>query len=349
VTGGELVARTLAKEIPGFDPAQGRCGWAELGLDSFGLLTVRAACEAALGHEFSDADWTAAETPDALIRLAGRGAGAAPHAGPEGLSLIERVELGMPQMAMRGLSESWLLKALGDLHWRLIAAALRQRPRDIADAAGNRLYPTFTRLRFVSDVPLTGYGEGETLTLHSALSHFGPGIFFSEASVAGEEGRRLRVELMSSFAWRGAAGNIDLQRGQPVLPDDCPAIALEAMPEFGRRYRERRESRDALPPVLARERYELVPAYDINGVGLLYYAAYPMIADICEARAAGRDAAAVMASSTVERDICYFANADAGAGLEWRLHAREASGSTASIVRDDGAVMAWIHTRRAPA
>ena len=43
---------------------------------------------------------------------------------------IERrsYDLNMPQMALGGLSESWLFKELGDIHWRLITRRTRHRP-----------------------------------------------------------------------------------------------------------------------------------------------------------------------------------------------------------------------------
>ena len=62
----------------------------------------------------------------------------------------------------------------------------------------------------------------------------------------------------------------------------------------------------------------MLPVHDINGVGLLYFAAYPMIADLCAARHVGR--ALLSNHSTTTRDICYFANAMPDETLVFRLH-----------------------------
>jgi probable biosynthetic protein (TIGR04098 family) len=346
----EALTLALARAIPGFTRPDYGKGWEELGLDSFDLLSLRLAVEDALGGELADADWVAAATPADLLALATRRtpAGGAPAQRP---SLRRTVELGMPEMALCGLSESWLLKALGDLHWQLVGTALGCRPSEIADSFGHRLYPAFTRLHFVSSQPIASYEEGETLSFDATLSRFGAGIFFSAIRVVGAQGRSIDARLMSSFAYRGdGGGNGGLVRGQPSLADDDALPSLAAMPPFGERYRERRRERDAVKPILARRVYELIPQHDINGVGLLYYAAYPLIADICQMRGSEQGAAWAAATSTMERDICYFANADVDAHLEWRLHRDEAGdglATEASIVRDDGVVMALVTSRKA--
>jgi probable biosynthetic protein (TIGR04098 family) len=267
------------------------------------------------------------------------------------LSIEERIEIGMPQMALSGLSEGWLLRNLGHLHWRLIADSLEMRPADISDNEGNRLYPTFTRVRFVSSQPLSAYREGENLLFTARLSRHGASFMFSTIAVEGDSGRSVSAELMSTFAHRGAGGgNAELLRSQPAASAHCRAPRLDEMPSFGLVYQERRRDSRAAREVLARAAYDILPQHDINGVGLLYYAAYPLIADICQMRSRGEGPGWAAETSTVERDTCYFANADLTAGLEWVLH-RDEDGdglsTDASIVRDDGVVMASVTTRKA--
>ncbi|HEX5184301.1 MAG TPA: LnmK family bifunctional acyltransferase/decarboxylase [Allosphingosinicella sp.] len=346
---GDAVSLVLARILPALTPADLGRDWSALGLDSFDLLTLRLAVEEALGGEIEDGDWIRATTPARLSGLALRPAHRDKDRSAPGLSAEETVALGMPQMAMGGLSESWLLKHLGDLHWRLVGRALDMPPSEIKDSLGNRLYPTFTRVRFAASSPLARFEEGERLCFRASLSRFGAGIFFADILVQGEAGRSIEAQLMSSFAHRGGAGNRALRRAQPVLPGLCAAAALPEMPQFGRVYHQRRRARNAARPVLGRCGYQLVPHYDINGVGLLYYAAYPMIADACHMRVSGAGAAAAMETSIVERDIFYFANADAGAALEWRLHRDEKRASLSSIVRDDGIVMALVAGRKVAA
>ena len=345
-----VIEAVLREEVRGLGTVDPRRTWGELGLDSFGLLNLRAALEQSLGREIDDEDWIEAVTPSHLLRIAGRARSAASLCEPAGLEIHEDVEIRMPQMALGGLSENWLQKVLGDFHWRLIGEAVGLAPAAICDSFGNRLYPAFTRVRFASTVPLASYAEGETLHFSASLARLGSGFFFSTIDVAGEGDHAVSAELMSSFALRGpAGGNAGLLRGQAAMPDGCRARLLEEMPDFGLVYQRRRRDRDAPRSLLARAPYEILPAYDINGVGLLYCAAYPMIADICDLRARGEPARAV-STSVIERDTCFFANADVVNGLEWRLHEEREEGeglvSSATIARDDGVVIAWIDTRK---
>jgi probable biosynthetic protein (TIGR04098 family) len=54
----------------------------------------------------------------------------------------------MPQLQWGGLSEHWLLKELGDMHWSLITAGLGTTSDKVTDSAGERLYAAFVRLRW---------------------------------------------------------------------------------------------------------------------------------------------------------------------------------------------------------
>jgi probable biosynthetic protein (TIGR04098 family) len=340
----------IVAALPGGAPADRDAEWPVLGLDSFDLLSLRLAAEQALGRDLTDAEWLAARTPRRLLALApGPAAPPAAAAPAAAVAIKECIELGMPQMAMGGLSEGWLLRTLGDLHWRLIGAGLGTPPSAIADGLGNRLYPAFSRIRYAATAPLARFEEGEILRFAASLARHGGSIFLSTMRIAGEGGRAIEAELMSTFSYRATAGrNVDLQRGQPLLPPGCPIPAHEAMPAFAEGYRERRRRSAEPRPVLAHADYELLPQHDINGVGLLYFAAYPAIADICEMRASGRGAAWALEASPVARDICYFANADVDHRLEWRLHgeAADGGGAEASIVRDDGVAMADLLSRR---
>ncbi|MFQ3595862.1 MAG: hypothetical protein SNJ63_07080, partial [Sphingomonadaceae bacterium] len=81
----------------------------------------------------------------------------------------------------------------------------------------------------------------------------------------------------------------------------------------------------------------------------LYFAAYPTIFELCVRRHVGPRFFSEM--SLVARDICYFANADPGEVLRFRLHALdEAEGVlryVASLSRtSDGKTMALASARR---
>jgi probable biosynthetic protein (TIGR04098 family) len=82
----------------------------------------------------------------------------------------------------------------------------------------------------------------------------------------------------------------------------------------------------------------------------LYFAAYPIINDICAARHAGRSL--MTDFSTVRRDVFYFGNSNPDETLLYRLHEWRADersiDTTASICRkSDGNVIAHVLTGKA--
>ena len=82
-------------------------------------------------------------------------------------------------------------------------------------------------------------------------------------------------------------------------------------------------------------------------MGLLYFAAYPIINDICAARFAGPSFSRVF--STQRRDVFYFANSDPDETLVYRIHRWDTDDDAvemeASLSRQsDGVTMASIVT-----
>jgi len=362
LTGGDhgaALTALLAAEIPAFTPAQLDTPFAELPIDSFALIGLRAAAEQLLGTQIGDRAWAAMVTPGDLVRLGGGGSApvAVAAAVPQPSAPVETVSatveqpaaerrtqvVNMPQMALRGLSESWLFKELGDIHWSVLTRGLGVASADVADTEGNRLYATFTRILLESTVPLTGYRENETLTLDLAARRYGAGMFFGDATLTSANGSAT-AHLMTSFSKFGESGaNTSLLKGQPAIPPGCAIPDIGAAPPFAHEYRARRAA-DLAPP-LFETRYDILPPHDINGVGLLYFAAYPMIADLCAMRHGGRNM--LFDFSTIRRDVCYFANATPDETLVFKLHEWSADASAihyeGSLSRaSDGKTMAHI-------
>lgn len=336
----EPLLALLKSEIPDLTDANTETPFADLKIDSFGLISLRIAVEQLAGRQIPDRIWGSLGTPADLLALAG-GTGLASatplppsqrgregpaegepapaaQASPSSRPAAEtrRTTINMPQMAMRGLSESWLFKEMGDLHWHTLCKGLETPSSAIADSEGFRLYATFTRIRLDLGAPLTEFRENDDLLLDLAPSRFGAGMFFGEIDIAGARANG-RATLMTSFSKFGEAGaNTSLMKGQPVIPDGCAIPSLPAAPPFAQEYRTLRA--EELPPALYETEYEMQPVHDINGVGLLYFAAYPMIADLCAGRHGGP--AFFTNHSTTSRDICYFANAMPDETLVFRLH-----------------------------
>jgi probable biosynthetic protein (TIGR04098 family) len=271
-------------------------------------------------------------------------------------------ELGMPALSYLGLSEAWLCRELGDLHWNLICDGLNTVSSRLEDSIGNRLYATFTRLQYSIEPGLGGFKENDRLILDADISRYGASLFFSEAkgtSDSDTSGKAthatatITAALMSTFSSREGHDNKTLARGEPILPPGFSIPEHTTMPEFGQVYRKHRGF-IWTDPIFEAE-YELNPFYDINGVSLVYFAAYPLIADICELRftktAYAERGIDALAMSTIERDVFYFANCDANDAIVYRLHEVALTDigytATATLTRaSDGKLMAELRTRK---
>jgi probable biosynthetic protein (TIGR04098 family) len=347
---------------------------AECGIDSFGLMTLRTLLETRADRQIPDAVWAGIDRLSDLTglrELAGIGVtpptpatpatfpapldGAPPAATPTAAPAVVMGRarrdhvVNMPQMALAGLGESWLFKEIGDLHWQMITEFLGTSSRNITDAEGNRLYATFTRIRLEMPDTLRAVRENDLLTLEGRLERYGSSFFFGHHQI-GATGRAL---TMSTFARYGERGNnTSLVKGAPVIPDPDAVPALDTFPDVGAEYRARRAETPGT--TLFECAYEIQPPHDLNGVGLLYFAAYPTIFDLCldrsERALAGRGL--LLDTSTRSKDLCYFANSEPDEHLLFRLHAREEDADEvrhhASLYRaSDGRRMAEVRSVKA--
>lgn len=238
-------------------------------------------------------------------------------------------EINMPQMALGGLSEAWLFRELGDLHWSMICAGLGASSSQMADANGDRLYATFTRIRMESSQPLLSYGENDPLAAEARISRYGGSVFLGEARMVSGQ-RNIRAQLMSSFTKRSDPGsNMSLLKGQPTIPPGCQIPLVSQLPDFGQEYRVVRAVKDR--PVVFEREYEILPHHDINGVGLLYFAAYPIINDLSELAYVSDPHDWCLNYGTVDRDVYYFGNCNLGDKLIYRLHSVDRRGDRVTL------------------
>lgn len=291
----------------------------ELAIDSFALVALRAQIEEREGIIITDEAWTSITCPLDLCRWTRRGIARARKVCADRLATAHRsYEVNLPHMAVGGLSEGWLFREVGDVHWHMLTSTLGVNSRSIFDQSGARLYATFTRLRYRSSVPLRDIKIDSHLELSSTMNRFGAGMFFSNTRITGERGAEIIFDVATSFSRFSEQGtNTSLIKGQPTLPEGFAIPSLGALPDFMEDYRRLRAV--DLGPAIFETEYEIIPQHDINGVGLLYFAAYPNIADICAMRYLG-GAHAAMEWSPVERDVCYFANASPRETLIFRIH-----------------------------
>lgn len=261
-----------------------------------------------------------------------------------------RYQINMPQMAMGGLSESWLFKEMGDIHWALITEGLGTQSSLLVDANGSRLYATFTRIKLNANVPLIGFRENDQLTATAQISRYAGSYFFSDMVFSAGD-RRIEAKLMSTFTQRAKeSSNATLMKGRPVIDERCQIAELMDPPLFASEYREHRTAHEQEHRFATT--YDLQPCHDINGVNLLYFAAYPAIGDLCEMRSEPRPIDWFLSRSTLSRDIFYAANCDVHDRIEYKLHQRMDTASSqqsrSTLTRaSDGKLMAFMITDRA--
>ncbi|MXN16325.1 hypothetical protein GR170_00645 [Pseudooceanicola sp. GBMRC 2024] len=221
----------------------------------------------------------------------------APTAAP---ALREQLRLGMMQLSPYGLSEQWLLRHLGDLHWSLIARAAGRPDTAFRDATGRPVYAAFcaTRLQLSDRVARLG----GTVGIAARLAQVSPHRLGSIHEVTGPEGLLARLEMISCFLSHDESGsNRRLLRsrlpGLPPLPvAQGPLMALHARArDTARRLRQG-------SPGPERLRLTPLPALDFNAVGLLYFPTFSRIAE----------QAAPSAGALRLREVIYAGNLDPG-------------------------------------
>ena len=233
-------------------------------------------------------------------------------------------------MANSALSENWLFKELGDIHWELLSKGLNTRPSDFKDEFGKRLYAAFTRIT-ISNSKLNGFQEDETIFFKGKIKRYGLSTYISEVRY-GNEKQMSVATLMSNFSTRESLDNSKLFKSQPYTNENDIA-EYESTPGMMNDYRLMRKSLlDTIilnteefiisPSFLHETTYSINPYYEINGVGLLYFASYPIISDKCEADYFNQNKEYRGWESkyiTIARDVFYFANCNVNDSILYRL------------------------------
>lgn len=241
----------------------------------------------------------------------------------------------LPQTDATGLSENWLFKHCGEMHWDYLCAAMGVsgvNAQEMRDDAGKRLYPTFVAIKGRYATPLSTVQMDQHFHTAVKLSHFGR-VFFHSTITFGNAKTRFDLEMLTTFVARNKNGLNDLHQSLPPAslvyksrPLDLPPPLLKISQAL--RHGEVMEydflehhlalSGDALDLQMS---FEPSPYIDYNGAGLLYFAAYPTIADTIERRLIGKHRLADTArdwaeqSSTIARDVFYYRNLDLGKNL----------------------------------
>lgn len=314
----------------------------DLGIDSIDFFDLRVALDSHSGSEIPDSDWLGFTTFQQILDYydAGQNGNGNVANGVENTDPnFRQYQINMPQMALTGLSENWLFKEIGDFHWNVLCQGLGTDSSRIQDEFANRLYATFVRIRLINSTHLRDFKENESLSMRTQMSRYGNSMYFSDLKIQGDEGKHIDAQLMTTFSYRNKEDNKSLKKGQPFGVNNT-IEAVGAMPAFGQQYRFLRKGE--LPQVellgevfnvtdeeLHQRPYEINPYLDLNGVGLLYFAAYPIINDVCEARFFNEHHPNLVREHwakeayTLARDVYYMSNCDLSDTILYRVHEME--------------------------
>ncbi len=237
-----------------------------------------------------------------------------------------------------------LITRIGDWTWESVALLCELDVFGAADCTGAPTYLSFADYEVLADAnfhlrtPTFGdrlqvvsacyrLGSESLLTLHRlALADRSlPERLSLEEFHSARHDHCLYAQNVNRWIRRGGACNSDLVSGRPAGLDasHLPPVSPDLSPRGA--YDEARR-RLRLPGGAAFRHdqdwtiaYELDPARDFNGVGLLFFASYFAIMDSTLARLwrrLGRTDASFLARAALKTRICYLGNADVGDTLD---------------------------------
>jgi probable biosynthetic protein (TIGR04098 family) len=241
----------------------------------------------------------------------------------------------LPQTDATGLSENWLFKHCGEMHWDYLCEAMGisgVNSKEMRDDAGNRLYPTFVAIRGRYAKPLCTVQMDQHFQTTVNLNHFGRAFFHSTIAFKNDKAR-FDLEMLTTFVARNRSGLNELHQSLPSANLVYSSKPLNAPPPILKLSRKLRHAELIEYDLLGHHfsffehdldlhiSFEPSPYIDYNGAGLLYFAAYPTIADTLERQLIARHQLAettrdwTTQSSTVARDVFYYRNLDLGKKL----------------------------------
>lgn len=222
----------------------------------------------------------------------------------------------MPHLAVAGLSETWLLKEAGHVHWQLLEEAVGCRSRHWKAASGARLYASFIAYRIEGRLA-AAVGEGDLLDCHSELAATSRNRFCSRhvlrsASLPFET----TLTMITSFVRRDGDSNRGFVRtsfGSSELDEGFGSIVDELL---GTRRQFRRDAVQVRESASCVSRFSTCPMEDFNHAGMVYFATFPRYLDRAERGMQSGLPTPLVLPPLVSRSCFYFGNADAGDEIE---------------------------------
>lgn len=251
-------------------------------------------------------------------------------------AIVESHRLGMAEMGFDGVSEQWLMRRAGDLHWRLIARAMGQPEAVFTCAEERPLYAAFCATRLTLDHPELPR-LGADLALRGRLFRVGRSRLGSLVDLTVNGRPTGGIALVSVFVGRGEAGNNrSLVRRAPRMV----AVPAETSPHLD--LLARHAARAALafrgsPDGGAGSWLRPCPALDFNAAGLLYFPSFIALAD----RAAFEAGEHILPIR--QRTVCYLGNVEPGERVRV-TPSRRRRGRIDAVRGADGRSLALLQT-----
>lgn len=247
------------------------------------------------------------------------------------------VEIGMPMTGRNNLGETPLLKLIGDLRWKHVEMFSGVPSKDLCDDTDERLYATFfyVEINFNDSDPMASIGENDRLHIVSSLRSSGGSVLDghhwlikdpSEAIALSENSSltgvpyvrtsNIFVKMLQGAQWLKKSK--PCQDGLKAVPSmDAPPSTAETcrLANENNRFEEAPQGWLSLSDEPVETFYDIVPDRDLNGAGLLYFANYPQILDICEREILANllpvkfEQSILDHRTTVRRQVAYLSNA----------------------------------------
>ena len=230
-----------------------------------------------------------------------------PRVNADGVYFVD-IEIGMPLTGRNNLAETPLLKMIGDIRWKHLAELTGLSSKDVVDETGERLYATFyyVEIRFPKDRPMASFGENDRFTIVNTVQSYENSIidgyhFLFPADwphektppATGTEAIQMGipyvrssnafVRMVQGASWLKKASPIHAGMNEIPRIDRTPETYLQILNVSEQGYFEK-PPRQFLPltPGQVMMHYRPEPDRDLNGVGLLYFANYPLVLDLAE-------------------------------------------------------------------
>jgi probable biosynthetic protein (TIGR04099 family) len=241
--------------------------------------------------------------------------------GPSASAPSENVySVGMPNTSAGGLSENWMLKEAGHLHWQALGDRFGFDSQDFKDGTGRRLYAAFIALQ-LKNARLSMVGEGATLKIATNLTRVSKARFSSRHVVTCDDRMIAEIELISTFVARSivsdnrSVARTDLIQDLQIDSTDDVVTPLYVLSQKFRKQQwiEHNGFFRGQPRSERTISFRPCPSNDFNGADFLYFANFQMFADRAEWE---WNVDATRVSPISSREIFYAGNIDIGDRIE---------------------------------